>query len=78
MKVPGFLWTAVLALIPLIVEWLQGDYFSGQTWVSVVVLILGFVAKALELYLASRQPAAGLEAYANAPEPSQVRRFLLG
>jgi len=76
MKVPGFLWTAVLALIPLIVEWLQGDYFSGQTWVSIVVLVLGFAAKAIELYLAQRQ-TGGFETYAPVSE-SRVKRFLVG
>lgn len=76
MKVPGFLWTAVLALIPLIVEWLQGDYFTGQTWVSIAVLVLGFAAKAIELYLAQKR-AVGYESFGSVPE-SRVKRFLLG
>ena len=44
MRVPGFLWTAILALIPLLIEWLGGDYFTGQQWVPWVVIALGFVA----------------------------------
>jgi hypothetical protein len=75
MKVPGFLWTAVLALIPLLIQWLEGDYFSGQTWVSIAVLVLGFTAKAIELYLAQKR-AVGFESF-TAPE-SRVKRFLVG
>ncbi len=74
MQIPGFVWTAVLALIPLLVQWLMGDYFAGQPWVSLVVIVLGFVAKLLELYRPAQ--VRGLEA-ADA-EPSKLRRFLLG
>lgn len=70
------MWTAVLALIPLIVEWLQGDYFSGQTWVSIAVLVLGFAAKAIELYIAQKR-AVGYESFSSVPE-SRVKRFLVG
>jgi hypothetical protein len=76
MKVPGFLWTAVLALIPLLIQWLEGDYFTGQTWVSIAVLVLGFAAKAIELYLAQKR-AVGYESFGGAPE-SRVKRFLVG
>lgn len=76
MKVPGFLWTAVLALIPLLIQWLEGDYFSGQTWVSIAVLVLGFAGKAIELYLAQKR-AVGYESFGGAPE-SRVKRFLVG
>lgn len=48
--VPGFVWTAILALIPLLIEWLQGDYFGAQGWVSVTIIVLGFVAKLIEVY----------------------------
>lgn len=75
MQIPGFVWTAILALIPLLVQWLQGEYFSGQTWVSLAVIILGFLAKLIELY--RMQPRAGLESTFEA-EPSKMRRFLLG
>jgi len=76
MKIPGFLWTAVLALIPLLIQWLEGDYFTGQTWVSIAVLVLGFAAKAIELYLAQKR-AVGYESFGGAPE-SRVKRFLVG
>jgi hypothetical protein len=76
MQIPGFVWTAILALIPLLVQWLQGEYFTGQTWVSLAVIILGFLAKLIELYRL-QPPRAGLESTLEA-EPSKVRRFLLG
>lgn len=76
MKIPGFLWTAVLALIPLLIQWLEGDYFTGQTWVSIAVLVLGFAAKAIELYLAQKR-AVGYESFGGVPE-SRVKRFLVG
>lgn len=76
MKIPGFLWTAVLALIPLLIQWLEGDYFTEQTWVSIAVLVLGFAAKAIELYLAQKR-AVGYESFGGAPE-SRVKRFLVG
>ena len=77
MKIPGFLWTAVLALIPLLIQWLEGDYFTGQTWVSIAVLVLGFAAKAIELYLAQKR-AVGFETYVSDQPESRVKRFLVG
>ena len=78
MQVPGFLWTAVLALIPLLITWIGGDYFAGQAWVPWAIVVLGFVAKAIELYRVSRKPAAGFEAYEDVPKSLRAKRFLLG
>ena len=50
MQIPAFVWTALLALIPLLVNWLGGDYFGGQGWVAWAVLALGGLAKAIALY----------------------------
>lgn len=80
MQIPGVVWTAVLALIPLLVQWLSGDYFAGQPWVSLAVIVLGFVAKLIEVYapLASATRDAGFESAYAKPAPSNVRRVLLG
>ena len=47
LRIPGAAW---IALILAIVGWLQGDWFAGQEWVAGVVLILGLVAKLIEVY----------------------------
>jgi F0F1-type ATP synthase assembly protein I len=78
MQIPGFVWTAVLALIPLLIQWLSGDYFAGQPWVSLVVIVLGFVAKLVELYAPREDVRAGFESAYAQPKPGKVRRFLLG
>ena len=59
MQVPGFLWTAVLALIPLLIQWIGGDYFAGRagTW---AIVVLGFLAKAIELYHSGRAATAAI------------------
>lgn len=78
MQVPGFLWVAILALIPLVIQWLQGDYFSGQTWVSFAVIVLGFFAKLIEVYRAEKTTPTvrGLERAT--PTASKAVRFWLG
>lgn len=84
MKIPGFLWTALLALIPLLIQWLGGDYFTGQSWAPWVIMALGFVAKAVEMWRQQHQ-LAGRWTYP-APDSHVIsetrwarwRRFLLG
>lgn len=71
-KIPGFVWTAILALIPLLVQWLQGEYFAAQTWVSVAIIVLGALAKLLEVYRPAQPQARDME------PSSKARRFLLG
>lgn len=46
--IPGAAW---IALILAVIGWLQGDYFKDQAWVPGVVLVLGVVAKLLQMYL---------------------------
>lgn len=55
MQIPGIVWTAILAAIPLVVQFLSGEVFAGQAWVSGAVLILGLVARLIEVY-APKQP----------------------
>ena len=75
-QVPGFLWTAAIALLPLLAQWIQGDYFSGQAWVSVAVIVIGALLKLLEVY---RPTDAQTREVLDAPaRPSKARRFLLG
>jgi len=81
MQVPGFLWTALLALIPLLIQWLGGDYFAGQQWVPWAVVALGFIAKLVELYGRGQTPAPAQmreAAPGGAAPASKVWRFLLG
>ena len=81
MQIPGFAWTAALALIPLLINWLGGDYFVGQSWVPWAVVVLGAVAKFIALYREQRTPASRAEqAMRTSPlttEPLWVR-FLIG
>lgn len=79
MQVPGFVWVAILALIPLLVQWLQGEWFQGQLWASLAVLILGFVTKLIELYR-SMGTGRSLEAMTadDGQSASLLRRFLFG
>lgn len=77
MQVPGFLWTAILALLPLIITWLGGDYFAEQAWVPWVVLVLGFVAKAIEQARADGGATPRLRVVGEG-DSSKLRRFLLG
>lgn len=49
-RVPGFIWLAVLALIPLLIQWLNGEYFAGQAWVSFVIVTLGFIGNLIKAY----------------------------
>lgn len=74
-QVPGFLWTALLALIPLLVTWLQGDYFAGQQWVAIAIIALGALAKLIEV---TRAPVAQARDVFAAPGRSTFSRFLLG
>ena len=85
MQVPGFLLTALLALIPLLVQWLGGDYFAGQAWVPWAVIALGFAGKLIEMLAAQKRAAARpalpetfFESAAVAAPESPARRFLLG
>lgn len=79
MKVPGFLWTAVLALIPLLIEWLGGDYFGGQQWVPWAVIVLGFVAKLIEMLRARPVEELPFEAaITDQVLGGRLRRFFLG
>jgi len=80
MQVPGFLWTAVLALIPLLVQWLGGDYFDGQSWVPWAIMALGLVAKAIELareQAAAERPSIRIVGE-EPPAGFSLRRLLLG
>lgn len=52
LKSPAVIWTAVLALIPLLIEWLQGDYFAGEDWVLLAVALLTITARFIEVYVA--------------------------
>jgi uncharacterized membrane protein len=81
MQIPGFLWTALLALIPLLIQWLGGDYFTGQAWVPWLIVILGFIAKAIELYRLQVAPQQQqFESFTERDETNstKVKRFLLG
>lgn len=81
MQIPGFLWTAILALIPLLVGWLGGDYFAGQGWVAWVVIVLGGVLKALELYREQHGSQARMTSSKRAAPPATehpLRKFWLG
>jgi len=81
MQVPGFLWTAVLALIPLLIQWIGGDYFAGQAWVPWAIVVLGFIAKAIELYRLQVAPQQQqFESFTERAESNstKVKRFLLG
>lgn len=79
MQIPGVVWTAVLALIPLLIQWLSGDYFAGQPWVSLAVILLGTVAKVIEMYAPRAEVrGVGFESAYAPREPGKVRRFLLG
>jgi len=76
-QVPGFMWTAVIALIPVLIQWLQGEYFSGQTWVAFAIILLGALLKFIEVYRAQVAADAQPRGLYSAP-PSKARRFLLG
>jgi len=79
MRVPGFLWTAILALIPLLIEWLGGDYFTGQQWVPWVVIALGFVAKLIEMLRVRPVEELPFEtAITDEVFEGRIRRFFLG
>lgn len=78
MNIPGFVWTAVLALIPLLVQWLEGDYFSSQKWVSVAILVLLGIGKLIEVFRPQLTDDVGTRGLAAGPGRSRVRRFLLG
>lgn len=77
-QIPGFVWVAVLALIPLLVQWLQGEYFAGQTWVSIAVIALGALAKLIEVLAAQEQTRIRADAYGAPPTGFPWRRFMLG
>lgn len=49
-RVPGFIWVAILALIPLLIQWLNGEYFAGQAWVSFAAIALSFIASLIKAY----------------------------
>lgn len=80
MQIPGFLWTAILALIPLLVQWLGGDYFATEQWVPWAVMTLGLIAKVIELARAQAAPEGKWFYPAARPVAplAFVRRFLLG
>ncbi|MBK8676997.1 MAG: hypothetical protein IPN27_11700 [Cellvibrionales bacterium] len=46
--IPGAAW---IAFILAIIGWLQGDYFKDEAWVPGVILVLGVVAKLLQMYI---------------------------
>lgn len=48
---PGFIWVAILAIIPLLIQWINGEYFAGQAWVSFAAIALSFVAGLIKAYL---------------------------
>ena len=54
MRLPG---VAYVALITVMIGWLQGDWFADQIWIPAAVIILGAIAKLIEVYLPSQQRA---------------------
>lgn len=56
-RAPAMIWTAVLALIPLLIQWLQGDAFKGEDWVLLAVALLTLAARFIEVYVAQLQEA---------------------
>ena len=71
---PGTLIVAVIALIPELIQWLQGDWATDQLWAPGLVILLGAALKLVELY---RPPPAGGRAVDARPAP-RWRRWLLG
>lgn len=77
-RLPGFVWTALIALIPLLVTWLQGAYFAGQQWTAIVIIALGALAKLIEVTRSQPADATARDAFSAAPSRSAFNRFLLG
>ena len=73
MQIPGWLWTLALALIPVVVDWLSTGELSASPWVPGAIILLGAVAKLIELAV-TPEPMR----YATKRPASFARRFLLG
>jgi len=73
-KLPGAFWTTLLALIPVIVNLLQGEGLAGELWVPGVIILLGAIAKLAEVYVTPPPPTRSL----NQRAPSTAARFLFG
>ena len=73
---PGTVVVAVIALIPELIQWLQGGWAIDQLWAPGVVILLGAALKLAELYRPPPSIRAGVARVA-APA-SRLRRLLLG
>lgn len=54
MRLPGAFW---IALVTMLIGLAQGDWFADQIWIPAAVIILGAIAKLIEVYLPSQQRA---------------------
>ena len=70
--IPGAAW---VALITAIIGWLQGDWFVGQAWVPIVVILLGALLQILRVYVLDQ--GDGLLRHINR-EQSRVSRVFWG
>mgnify|MGYP001612345653 CR=1 FL=1 len=75
MRIPGVVWTALIVLLTGALSGWLTDWFSGEAWAPLAVLILGLIAKAAEIYL-TPTPVTGLRTPAD--ERSKLARLLLG
>ena len=73
---PGTVVVAVIALIPELIQWLQGDWGADMLWAPGVVILLGAALKLVELY--RPQPSIRAGAARVAAPVSRLRRWLLG
>lgn len=75
MKIPG---VAITALITVLSGWLA-TYFGEWQWTATAIVVLGAVAKLVEMSIPKPQPPVGA---LGAPMPAErangVARFLLG
>ena len=75
-KLPGTLIVAVIALIPELIQWFQGDWAADMLWAPGAVILLGAALKLVEMY---RPPSVVRAGAARVAAPvSRLRRWLLG
>ena len=74
MQIPGWSWTLLIALIPPVVDWLQHGEFSASPWAPAALILLGAIAKLVELAVTS-----SAKRYAAVQRPASfARRFFFG
>ena len=75
MQFPNVASLAVIAALIAALEFIAAgaEGVSGEWWIPALVLVLGAIAKALQVYLARAES----EARALDSQPSQLRRWLV-